>query len=388
MPAAAAIAAGFGAALSTSKLVRRSGRERVGVGGVADAAWAGGGGPTSEVRLDESELAEMATTEFAPPAELTPSQGGVLLVERVLPEHKVAWLIQSAIDGAIDLVEEGKKDMKLVKKSDLAADGHAPLRTAFGGRDEIELGSYDSTFASGWAAIDAQLETWGLTSGLWDPKADQRKTKVRAARRAGAWCSAPSLAFGGGFAANRWGKQWLVVIIVGSLLGGGGFAAARPRLGAARPHPAGLRAVAPGRVVPPVPARVGDVPRRGGGQARRAPRVHRLGGGARRDRPVGAGGGRLDDHPGGRRARVRPHGPPPGQLRQLGVDGPVVEQQRRGRRAGPSAAAVAAAGAAAGEPPSALRSPCGQMAALCTIPGTHSGRGARVTKWGDEAGHG
>jgi len=45
MPAVAAATAGLGAALSTSKLVRRSGRERVGVGGVADAAWAGGGAP-------------------------------------------------------------------------------------------------------------------------------------------------------------------------------------------------------------------------------------------------------------------------------------------------------------------------------------------------------
>src|SRR5436190_11031376 len=53
LPALAAVTAGFGAALSTSALVRRSGRERVGVGGVADAAFAAGGSPTSEVRLDE-----------------------------------------------------------------------------------------------------------------------------------------------------------------------------------------------------------------------------------------------------------------------------------------------------------------------------------------------
>ena len=145
--------------------------------------------------------------------------------EQVLPEHKVAWLIQSAIDGAIELVDEDKKAMRLVRKSDLSADGHAPLRTAFGGRDEIELGSYDATFASGWAAIDAQLETWGLTSGLWDPKADQRKTKVRALGVL-AMILGAILAFAGGFAANRWGKEWMALIIVGSLVAGGGFAAA------------------------------------------------------------------------------------------------------------------------------------------------------------------
>ncbi len=225
MPAAAALAAGLGTALSTSKLVRRSGRERVGVGGVADAAWAGGGGPTSEVRLDETELAQMATTEFAPPKELTPAQGGLLLVEQVQPEHKVAWLIQAAIDGAIELVEEDKKDIKLIKKGDLSADGQGPLRTAFGGRDEIELGSYDSTFASGWTAIDAELDTWGRASGYWDASADRRKTKVRALG-ALAMLLGALVAFAGGYAANRWGREWLPLIILGSLLGGGGFAAA------------------------------------------------------------------------------------------------------------------------------------------------------------------
>jgi len=220
MPAAAAAAAGLGGALSTSMLVRRSGRERVGAGGVSDAAWAGGGGPTGEVRLDERELAEMATIEFAPPAELTPAQGGVLLTEQVRPEHKVAWLIQAAVDGAIDLVEEGKNDVKIVKKGPLPG----PLASAFGGRDEIELGSYDATFASGWAQIDSELDVWMITSGLWDAGADRRKTTVRLLGGLVMLVGA-ALAFGGGFAANRWGRQWIVVVVAGSLLAGGGFSA-------------------------------------------------------------------------------------------------------------------------------------------------------------------
>lgn len=221
MPAVAAVTAGLGSALSTSKLVRRSGRERVGTGGVADAAWAGGGGPTGEVRLDESELHEMATTDFAPPEGLTPAQGGLLQAERVLPQHKVAWLIQAAIDGSIDLVEESKKDIKIVKTGTLSG----PLATAFGGRDEIELGSYDSTFATGWGQIDSQLDTWALTSGLWDAQADRRKTTVRVV--GGLLMVAGALvSFGGGFAANRWGGlPWVLVLVVGSLAAGGGFAA-------------------------------------------------------------------------------------------------------------------------------------------------------------------
>lgn len=223
VPAVAAATAGLGAALSTSTLVRRSGRERVGVGvggGVADAAFADGS-PGSEVRLDEADLARMATTEFAPPGELTPAQGGMLHAERVLPQHKVAWLIQAAVDGEIDLVDEGARTVRLLRKGELSG----PLAVAFGGRDEIELGSYDPRFASGWGQIDGQLQAWSLTSGLWDPLADRRKTTVRILGSVAVLLGAV-VAFAGGFASARWGQGWLPVVIVGALLAGGGFAAA------------------------------------------------------------------------------------------------------------------------------------------------------------------
>jgi len=219
LPAAAAATSGIGAALVTSRLVRRAGRERVGTGGVADAAWAGGGGPTSEVRLDERQLQEMATTDFAPPTELTPAHGGLLHAERVLPQHKVAWLIQAAIDGAVDLVE-ADTHVTLVKKGPLPG----PLATAFGGRDEVELGSYDATFAAGWSEIDAQLADWATTSGMWDAQADRRRTAVRILGGLVMVLGAV-LAFAGGFASSRWGGPWIVVVVLGSLLAGGGFAA-------------------------------------------------------------------------------------------------------------------------------------------------------------------
>jgi hypothetical protein len=218
LPAVAAVAAGLGGALTTSSLVRRFGRERVGTGGASEAAFASAA-PSGEVRLDEADLAAMATTDFAPPTELTPAQGGLLHTEVVRPAHKVAWLIQAAIDGEIDLVEDGS-DVRLVRKGGMSG----PLATAFGGRDEVELGRYDATFASGWGQIDDQLKAWSLTSGLWDPLADRRKTSVRVlgglAMVVGALVS-----FFGGFAASRWGVGWLVFIVLGALLGGGGFAA-------------------------------------------------------------------------------------------------------------------------------------------------------------------
>lgn len=225
LPTAAAVLTGLGGALTTSALVRRSGRERVGAGGAADAAWSATAGPAGEVRLDESELEQMATTEFAPPAELTPAQGGVLMAERVQPGHKVAWLIQAAIDGSIDLVEEPDRRVRIVKTGPLSDAAQAPLATAFAAREEISLGSYDKRFAAGWGMVDAQLMAWSRSSGLWDKRADRRKTAVRVL---GALAAAGGavLAFGGGFAANRWGQPWVVLVVVASLLSGGGFAAA------------------------------------------------------------------------------------------------------------------------------------------------------------------
>ena len=220
MPAVAAAAAGLGGALTTSSLVRRTGRERVGVGGASDAAFAGTGGLTGEVRMDEADLAEMATVDFAPPTELTPAQGGLLHAETIRPAHKVAWLIQAAINGEVDLVEEGKREVRLVRKGPLSD----PLSTAFGGRDEVELGSYDSKFARGWGQIDAQLRAWSMTSGMWDPLADRRKTAIRVLGGL-AMLAGGVLAFAGGFAASKWGVGWLILIVIGSLLGGGGFAA-------------------------------------------------------------------------------------------------------------------------------------------------------------------
>jgi hypothetical protein len=162
----------------------------------------------------------MATIDFAPPTELTAAQGGLLHAEHIRPKHKVAWLIDAAIRGEIDLVEEDDKDIRLVRKGDLTG----PLVAAFGGRDEIELGSYDSQFASGWGQIDTQLQTWSATSGLWDPLADRRKTTVRILGGLTMVVGAV-IAFFGGFAANRWGQEWFPVVVVGSLLSGGGFAA-------------------------------------------------------------------------------------------------------------------------------------------------------------------
>lgn len=225
LPAAVATVAGLGASLTASRLVRHKGRERVGTGGVADAAWAGtGGGPSGEVLLDSEELAAMATTDFAPPEGITAPMGGIILTEDVRSEHKVAWLLEAAIAGEVELIEDGK-DMRLVRKSPGRPETKGILDQSFGGRDEIELGSYDPTFAGGWSALDGQLGEWQRHSGLWDPAGDRRKVVVRVLGGLAGILGLVAVA-GAGALASRYGEEWLPLVAVAAVLGGLGFAAA------------------------------------------------------------------------------------------------------------------------------------------------------------------
>ncbi|HYZ99455.1 MAG TPA: DUF2207 domain-containing protein [Acidimicrobiales bacterium] len=240
-PAAAAAGAALLAAGPTALLVRLAGRERVRVGGPADAAWAGTGPAvsTSWVRVDQKELEAMATTEFAPPRELDPPHGGIVLTEDVRPEHKVAWLIQMAIDGTIDIganrmgtVGAGGPwtppiydDVRLVRTGHGKPDAAAILDTAFAGRDEVELGSYDAAFARAWRQLEGQLTAWRDTSGMWDPASGTRKILTRVLGIVGGVVGA-LIAGGGGVAASRWGPAWLAVAALGGAVAGAGLAAA------------------------------------------------------------------------------------------------------------------------------------------------------------------
>jgi hypothetical protein len=207
-PAGAAAAGGLLGGIASTVLVRRAGRERVAAGGAADAAYAPGMGPThqpidaaslsdallnpytpatatsitlprvdappSEIRVDETELADMATTEFAPPTGLLPEQGGIVLAEEVLDQHKAAWLIQAAIDGAIDL-DDRSGPIRLTRTGPGRPDQQPILDQAFDGASEITLGSYDRHFAAAWSQLDRQLQGWQKVSGLWDPAGDRHR---------------------------------------------------------------------------------------------------------------------------------------------------------------------------------------------------------------------
>jgi hypothetical protein len=265
-PAGTAAAGALLAAGPTALLVRRAGRERVGAGGPADTAWGGSASPFADgpgpgdgrprpggtassiswVRVDQEELESMATTEFAPPAELEPAHGGIVLTEEVRPEHKVAWLIQMAIDGTVDIGTNGSEpggpeggvgvrvpgaragaggdDLRLVRTGHGPSDAAAILDTAFAGRDEIELGRYDPAFARAWSQLQGQLLGWRETSGMWDP-GGTRKAATRVLGIVGVVVGALGAGAGGALA-NQWGPAWLALSAVGGAVAGAGLAAA------------------------------------------------------------------------------------------------------------------------------------------------------------------
>jgi Predicted membrane protein (DUF2207) C-terminal domain/Predicted membrane protein (DUF2207) N-terminal domain len=275
-PAGAAAGAMALAAIPATGLVRRAGRERVYSGGAADAAFGGpplGGaapwptGPApptapvpgaapdepagtvvaevrttpepadwaavpppagaAELRVDASELEEMATIEFAPPAGLSPAHGGIILREQVQTEHKVAWLIQAAVDGVVELDDRDGTRLTRIADAPADPDQQAVFSQMFTSGPTLELGSYDRSFARGWATLDSRLSVWRAGSGLWDTRADARRITAMVLGVLAALGGAVGAAAGGLLAGiGAASAAWLVLAVAGGLLAGAGLAAA------------------------------------------------------------------------------------------------------------------------------------------------------------------
>jgi hypothetical protein len=281
-PAGAAAGAMALAAVPATALVRRAGREHVYSGGAADAAFGGpplGGaapwptGPppagappprpvpgaapatsepagavaaeirptpepadwatvpppdgAAEVRVDAGELEEMATIEFAPPAGLSPAHGGIILREEVQTEHKVAWLIQAAVDGVVELDDSDGTRLTRIAGAPAAPDQQAVFSQMFIAGPTLELGSYDPSFATGWGTLGSQLSAWRAGSGLWDTRADARRVAALVLGVVAAIAGAGAALVGGLLAGSGAAvAAWLVLAVAGGLLAGSGLAAA------------------------------------------------------------------------------------------------------------------------------------------------------------------
>ena len=157
-----------------------------------------------------------------------------------------------------------------------------PSSIPFAGRDEVDLGSYDSMRA--WQHLQGQLLAWRDTSGMWDPRRHPQGDGPGAGhhRRGGGGAGAAPAA---GWPTKGAG---MVLAATGGAVAGAGLAAAlrawelrvrtrrarRPGSGSSRSDGSwrGRRRTTPG------------APKQG------AAGVHGLGGGRGRDRPLAAGG--------------------------------------------------------------------------------------------------
>lgn len=222
VPAAVvAVIAALATALPTSRIIRRTGRERVAAGGAATAAW-GDGGDSQFVLVDSDDLESLATVEFAPPAELSPAQGGVLLHEGVAPDQKTAWLVQAAIDGYVRIEENGS-DVMLVRGSRADGPAGAIIDKAFAGRHLVLLGKYDESFAEAWSALEKELSNWQRSCGLWDPAGHRREIIVRVVGAAVGVVGFVGTGFAAA-AANVYGPGWLAAVAVAAAVAGIGWA--------------------------------------------------------------------------------------------------------------------------------------------------------------------
>ncbi|MQA24585.1 MAG: DUF2207 domain-containing protein [Micromonosporaceae bacterium] len=159
---------------------RRAGRDlaRAGEGGAVDAVF---GGPELPARpVDDVVADQQATIQFAPPPNLTPAQGGVLLHEKVTRDHRVAWLLQQSLDGWFEIDDSGST-LRMIGERREWAKAPMPLRRIFDGRRKVSLDKYDSRFAKGWDMIGNELTRWRDRSGFWDRRAERRSTATQTA---------------------------------------------------------------------------------------------------------------------------------------------------------------------------------------------------------------
>jgi|HigsolmetaAR201D_1030396.scaffolds.fasta_scaffold03998_3 uncharacterized membrane protein YgcG len=155
-------------------LARRYGRNEVYAGGAADAAFGGPlpppGSPPPPVRLvPDTEMDELATTEFEPPRGLAPWQGNVLLRERIDETTVNAWFSGHAARDVLTITRDGDKVVlgrgprfDEADPADLAV-----LRPLFQRSDTITLGGYDKAFATAWNAARKLMQQSIARSGWW-----------------------------------------------------------------------------------------------------------------------------------------------------------------------------------------------------------------------------
>lgn len=185
-----------------------------------------GRSPGEQTRVDAAELASVATPSSRLPADLTPSQGAILLANNGTNGWAMAdWVAEQAAAGTIGLEdpEDGtKKSVVMVRRRDGDGFAKAVLDKAFDGRDRLTLGSYDARFALASTMVKEHLSEWRESTPLWDQAFARR---ARSAKRLGLVAGLVGfvLALVGGSLASTAGTAALVLAAGGAALGTAGL---------------------------------------------------------------------------------------------------------------------------------------------------------------------
>ncbi len=222
-PVVAAVSALLGA-IALSPVIRRAGREWMWEGGTVDAAFGPDDPAAPQRRVDHTELREMTTIEFEPPRDMSASVGGVIHLERVHDDHKMAWLLECAIRD--EVVLDPQDDHPTISRGPAAPNAAVGrvLDRMFGGSTVIDLEKYDPTFAAGWNQLGGELSEWRRSSGLWDVQGRRRRALAIALGVLAVVAGGAALAVGAAMS-NRTGEGWYPLIAIGGVAAGLGIAA-------------------------------------------------------------------------------------------------------------------------------------------------------------------
>lgn len=167
LPLAGAVTAlGAAAGLGGFRLARRLGRNEIGDGGAADAAYGAPGGPTRLV--SDKELATMSTTEFEPPRGIRPWHGAILLNERIDSDSVSAWFSDQIALGVLALTADEPQVMT-AGPNFATADPATKQRvdTLLGGMGSLVMGKYQPTLADAWRDVELEQRSAVKASGWW-----------------------------------------------------------------------------------------------------------------------------------------------------------------------------------------------------------------------------
>lgn len=154
---------------------RHRGRNEVYAGGAADAAYGSslpppGSLPPPVQLVPDTQMDELATIEFVPPARIAPWQGNVLLRERIDDDTVSAWFSGHAGRDVLTITRDEAGDVVLAKgpkfehadPADLAI-----LRDLFDGDETVTLDGYDSSFAKAWSDARLEIHRSIASAGFW-----------------------------------------------------------------------------------------------------------------------------------------------------------------------------------------------------------------------------